>query len=119
MFSFAETLYGPEISNWEYKKRMKNEFQNSNNMSRPLRCKIPKMYSSGKDAELMKVAYNLMLACWDLRPENRPVFGTLREDLDHAVDTGDWEGYFDEEIYTDDENDIYTNDDIEIYINWE
>ena len=73
------------------------------------------MYSSGKDAELMKVAYNLMLACWDLRPENRPVFGTLREDLDHAVDTGDWEeryqeGYFDED--TDDENDIYTNDDI-------
>ena len=76
MFSFAETLYGPEISNWEYKKRMKNEFQNSNNMSRPLRCKIPKMYSSGKDAELMKVASNLMLACWVFNLGRLPVIST-------------------------------------------
>ena len=37
----------------------------------------------------MKVAYNLMLTCWEIRPEIRTVFGTLREDLDRAVDTGE------------------------------
>ena len=95
VFSFGDTPYGPDITNAEYKKRMASEFRSQKKIARPLRCKIPTMFSSGPDEEQMRGAYDLMLTCWELIPESRPTFGSLREDLDHAVATGDWDGYFD------------------------
>eukprot|EP00092_Neocalanus_flemingeri_P021490 GFUD01023304.1.p1 GENE.GFUD01023304.1~~GFUD01023304.1.p1 ORF type:complete len:528 (+),score=118.54 GFUD01023304.1:41-1585(+) len=95
IFSFGDTPYGPEVTNSDYKKRMASEFRSSKKIPRPLRCKIPTLFSSGTDAEQMRGAYEMMLTCWELKPEDRPGFGRLREDLDHAVATGDWEGYFD------------------------
>ena len=77
---------------------MASEFRTSKEnkkVRKPLRCKIPKPFSEGPDADQMKGAYQLMQQCWEIVPENRPAFGNIREDLDHAVDTGDWEGYFD------------------------
>jgi len=95
IFSFGDTPYGPDITNSEYKRRMQIEFKSSKRLSNPLRCKSPKLFSLGEDEKQMRGAYELMLTCWDLNPETRPNFGSLREELDHAVATGDWEGYFD------------------------
>jgi len=98
VFSFGDTPYGPEVTNSEYKKRMASEFRSlkeNKKIRKQLRCKVPERFRDGPDAEQMKGAYQLMLQCWEISPDNRPAFGNIREDLDHAVDTGDWEGYFD------------------------